>query len=512
LKENHQTKNKRIAKNTALLYFRMIFILLVSLYTTRIILKVLGVEDYGIHNVVAGTVTMLSFLTSAISSSSLRFLSFELGKRNFYQFNLTFSTSINIQILISVLVIIIFETLGLWFINSQLNIPENRLDAANWAFQFSVLTIIVAMFRVPYNSVIISFEKMNVYAYLSIIDVLLKLILVFSLEKFSNVDSLKLYSGLLFLTSLITTLLYWLYVKKYIKECFYMFVFDKKLFKKLLNFTGWNLWGNVASITYSQGILIILNIFLGPLINSAMAIAFQVKAAVRSLILNFQTAMNPQIIKSFAENEINYMHRIIFTGSKFSYYIMLIVCLPFILNMEKILDLWLLEVPDFTIILCKLVLIEVIINSISGPLMTGAQASGFIKKYQVVVGGLLLLILPISYFFISAGYPPETTLYISIIISFIAFFARLYIISPLIMLSKIQFIKQVNLPVLYITILLVGTNTIIHDFIENDFIEIFLINFVLIIFNLIIIYFIGLKKGERLFFKNQIHSILKKNR
>ena len=243
-----------------------------------------------------------------------------------------------------------------------------------------------------------------------------------------------------------------------------------------------------------------------------MAIAFQVKAAVRSLIINFQTAMNPQIIKSYAENQIDYMHRIIFTGSKFSYFIMLIICLPFILNMTNILNLWLVEIPEHTIILCKLILIEVMINSLSGPLMTSAQASGHIKKYQLVVGGLLLLILPISYIFIYLGFPPETVIYISIVISCITFFARLFIISPLIKLSKIQFIKQVNLPVLLITILLVGTNTIIHDFIENDFIEIFLINFVLIIFNLIIIYFIGLKKGERLFFKNQIHSILKNNR
>ena len=506
---SNQSNNKRIAKNTAMLYFRMILIMGVTLYMTRVVLRVLGVEDFGIYNVVGGVVTMLSFLSASMSSATQRFLSFELGKKDIPQLTRVFGMSVNIQILIALGVLLIAETLGLWFVNTQLTIPANRLVAANWVYQFSILTFIVSIISVPYNAAILTYEKMNVFAYISILEVVLKLLVVFMLEWF-GFDKLKLYAILLFSVSLIIRIIYGLYVKQNIKECRYSFFWNKKLFLTLINFAGWNLWGNMAVVTYSQGVNILLNIFFGPAINAARAIAFQINAAIRSFISNFQMAMNPQIIKSYASENNSYMHSLIFTGAKFSFFLMLLLCLPVIFNTSKILGWWLPEVPAYTVIFCRLILIDGIINSLSGTLMTGAQASGKIKLYQGVVGGLLLLILPVSYIFLYYGFSPEITLYVSISVSVVALFARLYIISPLIDLSKVRFSKEVILPAVTIACLVSIAFIFLEMFIKSGIWNFIFLNSILFIFSSCVIYFLGLKNAERLFMKSQINIIYKK--
>jgi O-antigen/teichoic acid export membrane protein len=487
----------------------MILIMGVSLYTTRIVLKVLGVEDFGIYNVVGGVVTMLAFLSSSMSSVTQRFLSFELGKKDIPQLSRVFGMSVNIQIVIALGVLFIAETLGLWFINTQLTIPGDRLIAANWVYQFSILTFIVSIVSVPYNAAILTYEKMNVFAYISVLEIVLKLLAVFILEWF-GLDKLKLYAILIFAVSLIIRIIYGVYVKRNIKDCNYSIFWDKKLFLTLINFASWNLWGNVAVVTYNQGINIMLNMFFGPAVNAARAIAYQVNAAIKSFVSNFQMAMNPQIIKSYASNNNTYMHSLIFSGAKFSYFLMLIICVPVVLSTPKILGWWLTEVPEYTIIFCRLILIDGMINSLSGPLMTGAQASGKIKLYQGVVGGLLLLILPISYAFLYFGYPPETTLYISISVGVIALVARVIIISPLIKLSKIQFLKEVLIPAFTITVLIASILMVLEQFVESGIWNFIILNSILLLLSVFIIYFIGLKSAERLFIKNQVNNISRK--
>lgn len=504
----NSSNNKRIAKNTGMLYFRMILIMGVSLYTTRVVLRILGVEDFGIYNVVGGVVTMLSFLSASMSSATQRFLSFELGRNDLPQLTRVFGMSINIQILIALGILLIAETLGLLFINTKLTIPEDRIIAANWVYQFSILTFIVSIISVPYNAAILTYEKMNVFAYISVLEGVLKLLAVFMLEWLGS-DKLKLYAILIFTVSLIIRIIYGVYVKKNITECRYSFFWNKKLFLTLINFAGWNLWGNIAVVTYTQGINIILNIFFGPVVNAARAIAYQINVALRSFVSNFQMAMNPQIIKYYAAGETMYMHSLIFSGAKFSYYLMLLICIPVILSTSQILEWWLTEVPEFTVIFCRLVLVDSIINSVSGPLMISAQASGKIKSYQTIIGGLLLLILPISYAFLYFGFPPETTLYVSIVIGLLALYVRLLILGPLIGLPKQEFFKEVLRPIIFISLIVIGLLVFLERFIRNDFWTVLGLNSILLFSCIVLIYFIGLKSTERIFLNRRLNGISK---
>lgn len=502
------TNNKRIAKNTFILYIRMFFTMGVSLYTSRIILNTLGVEDFGIYNVVGGVVTMFAFLNNAMTAGTQRFLSFDLARDNLKQFSKTFSMSINTHFVIAVIILIISETIGLWFLNTKLVIPAERLGAANWVFQFSVFALIVTVISVPYNATIIAHERMSVYAYVSIIEVALKLFIVFVLQWF-GFDKLKFYAVLVFVVALIIRIIYWLYTKRNFKECNYLFSWDKTLFKTLISYGGWNLWGNFAIVSINQGINILLNLFFGPTINAARGIAFQVNVAINGFVSNFQMALNPQIVKSFAKGDREYMHKLIFQGSKYSFFLIYILSLPIILEADTILSMWLKVVPDFTVLFCRLVLINLLIDCISGPLITAAQASGKIKKYHTIVGGFLLLVLPVSYFFLQAGFPPQTTFYVSIVISFIVLFIRLWIVHPLVGLSIKTFFLKVLMPIIFITPLAIITPAIFKYNIQDQFIRFILVAISSVLSSSILIYLLGLSKPEREFVKSKVTGILK---
>lgn len=311
--------NKRIAKNTGILYIRMLFTMVVSLYTSRIILNTLGVEDFGIYNVVGGVVMIFSFLTSSMSNAILRFLSFEIGKKDFNQLKKVFSMSINIHAIIAVTIFVIAETIGLWFLNTKLVIPEERMNAANWVFQFSIFSFMFNIMRIPYNAIIIAQERMNFYAYASIIEVILKLIIVFLLVWF-GFDKLKMYAIFVFCVTAIVWIIYITYCKRNFKETNYKYFWEKSLYKSLMNFAAWNLFGNIAVVAYSQGVNILLNIFFGPAINAARGIAFHVNSAVSGFVSGFQTSINPQIVKSYATDDKKYMQQLIFQGSKYSFF------------------------------------------------------------------------------------------------------------------------------------------------------------------------------------------------
>jgi O-antigen/teichoic acid export membrane protein len=313
--------NKRIAKNTVMLYIRMLFSMVVSLYTSRIVLNTLGVEDYGIYNVVGGIITMFSFLNGAMAAGTQRFLTFELGKNDAIQLSRVFSMSMSIHLMIALVVFVLGETLGLWFVNTQLTIPSERMAAANWVYQFSVLSAMVGIWSVPYNASIIAHERMNVYAYVSILEVILRLLIVFLLQWF-GFDKLKFYAVLVFSVSLTIRFIYGRYSKLHFSETRFKFYWNKDLFNTLVSYAGWNLWGNLAVVAHDQGVNILLNIFFGPAVNAARGIAYSVKAAVYSFVQNFQVAMNPQIIKSFASGDFKNMHQLIFQGSKFSFFLL----------------------------------------------------------------------------------------------------------------------------------------------------------------------------------------------
>lgn len=502
--------NKRIAKNTLMLYFRMILTMVVSLYTSRVVLNTLGVEDYGTYNVVGGVVTMFGFFNGAMTSATQRFLSFDIGKNDYVQLQKTFNATQIIHIGIALLIFILAETIGLWFVNTQLNLPEDRMEAARWVYHFSILSFVISVIQVPYNAVIISRERMNVYAYVSILEVLLKLFIVFMLTWIAF-DKLKLYGILLFTVSLIVASIYRIYCLKHFDETSFKIVKDKDLYKTLISYSGWNLFGNIAAVAKGQGISILLNIFFGTVVNAAQGIANQVFSAITSFVYNFQTASNPQIIKSYAAEDKTYMINLVIRTSKFSFYLLFILTLPVMLEIEYILKLWLKIVPDYTAVFTILILINALIDTASGPLMTSLQATGKIKVYQSVVGILLILILPISYLFFKLGFSAESTFFVSISIAIIAFAFRIQLTKKHIPEFSIKlFLQEIilrNIPVVLFSVLIPG---LIRISMQAGFARLMMVTFTSLTISFIFIYLMGLKRNERAFVKDAMTVFVSK--
>lgn len=447
--------NKRIARNTILLYVRQIFTMMVSLYTSRIILNTLGINDYGIYNVVGGIVLMLSFINNTMASASQRFLAYDLTRSSAKQLKETFSLTMFSYLIIALFALILCESIAVWFLNSKMNIPTERIEAANWVLQFSIFSFIVNILTTPYLSVIIAREKMDVYAYASIGDVLLKLSVVFILV-YIPFDKLKLYSTLIFLCTLIMAIFYSTYCIKHFEESKYIFYYNKSRLKEMFSFAWWNTLGSLANVLRSQGINILLNIFFSPAVNAARAIAFQVNTAITNFSTNFYTAVRPQIIKSYAADDLGGMFRLIFSSSRFAFYLLFIISLPILLETEVILNLWLKVSPEYSSLFVRLVVINSLMEVLSLPLVNGLQAAGKIKTYQLLISTIYLLNIPISYFFLKIGWPPETTMYINIIIVLICFIPRLIICKHVIRLPVKSYIKEVLIKIVIVVAISIG--------------------------------------------------------
>lgn len=440
------SSNKRIAKNTFILYLRMIFILCVGLYTSRIVLNTLGVEDYGIYNVVGGFVAFFSFLNGAMATATQRFITFELARGNIERQITTFSTAAIIHIAIAALIVIAAETIGLWFVCNKLIIPEERFSAAIWVYQFSILTMFVSIVSIPYNAAIIAHEKMSAFAYISILDTVLKLVIVLLLTIVSF-DKLIFYAALLFGISLLDRLIYGIYCKRHFAETRVKLIFDKNLFREMTNIAGWSLFGNIAGVFYTQGLNVLLNMFFGPAVNAARAIAVTIQGVITGFVSNFQMALNPQITKSYAVGDLHRMHSLIFASSKYSFFLLLLIALPIMVETQTILTLWLKIVPGHTIWFTRLMLCILLIDALSNPLMISSQAVGRVKIYQSVVGGLMLLILPIAYIALKLGGNPEMVFIVHLLIAILALIARVVIVGRMIAFSFVSYARKVLLPV-----------------------------------------------------------------
>lgn len=505
--QSYAVNNKRIAKNTMLLYFRMMLNMIVSLYTSRIVLEVLGVEDFGIYNVVGGVVMMFSFLNSAMSSATQRYLSFELGRGDFEALKKVFNITVNIHFLIAIVIVLLAETIGLWFLNTKLNIPETRMLAANWVYQFSIGTFFMTIISVPYNAAIISHERMNIYAYISIIEVFSKLLVVYLIKVLGG-DKLAIYAGSLFAVATILRVIYRFYCRRNFKECHYFWIWDKDKYKELLSYAGWTLWGSFAFVLTDQGINILLNIFFGPIVNASRGIAYQVNSAIISFVGNFQLALNPQIVKSYASEQSEYMQKLIFQGSRLSFYMLLILTLPVIYQTKFLLSWWLKEVPEYTILFTQLVLINALIHSLSGTLMIAVQATGRIKMYQSIVGGILLLNVPISYVLLKIGFDSVIVFYVMISISIIATFSRLIILEKLNILTVMSFVRNVVLNIVVVSIIVVSIFNVILPYIQLQESIKFLIHSILIVtITGITILVIGINREERNWLKKKIRVV-----
>lgn len=434
--------SKRIAKNTLLLYIRTFMIMAITLYTSRVVLNVLGVENYGIYNVVGGVVAMFSVISGSLSSAISRFITFELGCGNIERLKSVFSTSINIQIAISLVVFIVGESVGTWFLNYEMNIPSDRLVAANWVLHCSLLTFVINLISIPYNACIIAHEHMKAFAYVSILEAVLKLAVVYALLS-SPFDKLSTYAVLLVIVAVVIRITYGIYCKRHFYECNYRYVYDKLIIREMTSFAGWSFFGNCAYIFNTQGVNILINLFFGVTVNAARGIATQLNAAVMQFVNNFTIAINPQITKSYASGDRKYMFMLVCRGAKYSYFLLFVFVVPFVLETEAILTMWLKVVPEYTPVFMRLAMFGSLATLLGNSMMTAASATGKIRKYQLWVTTVGCLVFPLTWMAFKLGYPAIITYVIYIAIYMLLIFVRLHILKGLLDFPVIPFIRQV---------------------------------------------------------------------
>lgn len=446
MSDNSQN-NKRIAKNTLMLYIRMFFIMAVSLYTSRVILNTLGVEDYGIYNVVGGVITMLSFVNSSLSGAGARFITYSLGQGNEEEQKQVFSTVLLIHYILAIFIIIIAETVGLWFVSNKLVIPENRMVASMWVYQCSIITSVISIISAPFNSLIIAYEKMSAFAYITILEVILKLVIVFLLV-YIPFDKLIIYAILLMLVQVIIRLTYTAYCKKNFIETGAKIRFYPKLLKQIASYACWTLNGNLAIVANTQGINILLNLFFGPAVNAARGIAVQVQSAIMTFVNNFQTAVNPQIIKSYAAHELQYMHTLILQSTKFGFFLVLLIAFPVIFCIKPILQIWLGIVPEHTDSFVIIMLVIGLITPMRVALINAIHATGDIKKFQMYEGTALLLTLPIAYTLLKfLNITPEMVMFTYLGVEIFTQLIRIWIVLPKINMQYSYYFSNVFKPV-----------------------------------------------------------------
>ena len=502
-------QNKRIVKNTLMLYFRMLLIMFVSLYTSRVTLKALGITDYGLYNVLAGSIVIFSFINNSLATATTRFITFHLDRKNLNDIREVFSTSIQIHLFISLIVILLSEVIGVWGINNILNIPTNRIFACNIVFQIVIFSAITSILQSPFGALIISNEKMNIYAYVGIIDAISKLAIALFIT-ITPYDKLITFSVLQFIVASGIFGFYYFYCKRAFNSIFYISIKrNRKLIKDMLGFSSWNLLGSTAIMLKNQGVNILINIFFGPAINAANGIAYQVNSAVFQFSNNFTTAINPQIIKSYATNERERMQKLIIRGGKFSFFLLLFLSIPIILETNYLLTLWLGSFPTYTITFTRIVLFLTLVECFNYSIGCAIQATGNIRNYQIIISGINLLIFPLSYIFYKIGAPPQSALIVSLSISICLLFIRLYFIKHQLGFSPTIFFKEVYCKSFLVLAICLPIPYCVSTFLDESFLRLFITTAIVFIVNTITIYKIGLSIDERKFIVNNIKNKLR---
>lgn len=495
------SNNKRIAKNTLFLYFRQLLVMAVSLYTVRAVLAELGAEDYGIYNVVGGFVAMFAIISGNMASVINRFIMIEIGKNDMERAARIFSTSVFILLFFSILVCIGLETFGVWFLNTKMDIPNERMVAANWALQFSLLTFVINLMSVPYNAVIIAHERMSTFALISILEVTLKLAIVFVLE-WIPFDKLITFACLTALVALVIRAVYAIYCKHHFEESRFKFIFDKGLLREMLGFTGWAFCGNAAILLKDQGVNVLLNLFCGPVVNAARGIAMQVNAAVYSFVSNFIMASRPQIIKNHATGNLPVMHTQIIKSGKFGFFILLIILLPLCSNIDYLLGLWLVDVPAHTANFVVLILLYSLLECFVTPISIGVFAQGEIKAYEIALCIIYAINFIASYVCLELDMAPETVFMLNI-------FFKACVLVALLVHSKTKyafpvrgFLKQCILPSVEVFVLSGCMVRFVPWNVTENFFTFLLHALVIVFCTSLVIFVIGMTKGEKLFLKN----------
>lgn len=504
---DQSANNKRIAKNTLMLYIRMFFTMGISLFTSRVILQTLGVEDYGVYSVVGGIITMFTFINGGMVSATQRFLTFEIGKGNLSQLKKIFSTSLQIHAIIALIIVILGETVGLWFLYEKLVIPADRMTAALWVYQCSVIACVVNIMSVPYNADIIAHEEMSAFAYISVLEVSLKLLIVYVLH-ITPWDKLISYAVLILNVQVIICFVYARYCRKHFEESHYHHHFDKSLFKEMFSFAGWSFWGNLANVLYTQGLNIMLNIFFGPIVNAARGISVQVQTAVHGFAGNFQMALNPQITKNYAMGHLTQMHSLMFRSARFSFFLLYLLALPILLETDYILTIWLKTPPSEAFVFTQWMIIISLHSTITSPCVAANKATGKVKVYQIVVGGILLMILPISYVVVKSGAPAYSVFIVHFFMEIVAQIARMYMLRKLIDMPMTAYLQHIYRPV----IMVVALSCILPIYVHHQFPE-GLVRFLVVGVTCVLsvggtAFIVGLTKDERNFFLDKAFKLL----
>lgn len=502
--------NKRIAKNTLLLYVRMLFTMAIGLYTGRVVLNTLGVTDYGIYNVVGGVIAMLGFLTGSMSAASSRFITYDLGKGDMAVMKKTFGNILSIHFILAGIILFFGETIGLWFVLNKLQIPADRMTAALWVYQFSVFTSILSVISVPYNAAIIAHERMRAFAYIGIIDAVLKLLIVYMLLVIPF-DKLKVYALLFFCIQVFDRVVYGVYCTRHFMETKAKPTFDGKLFKEIFSFAAWTMNGNLAVIGYTQGINILLNMFFGPAVNAARGVAVQVQGVVQNFCNNFQMALNPQLTKSYAQNDLQHMHQLLKVSSKFSFFMLFFISLPLMFEAPLVLKWWLGIVPEHTVNFLRLILCSSMLITLSNPLVVSVHATGRIKRFQAIEGAMLLCIVPIAYLLLKLfGVAPEYVFCVHIVVEACTQYARIRIVLPMIGMRVVEYVKEVVAPLVKVVVLAPILPLLVYHLTEPSVATFFLVCVVSVLSVSACVYFIGCTKREQEFANKKISAIILK--
>lgn len=505
----NSTNKKRIAKNTFMLYIRMLFLMIVNLYTSRVILQALGVEDYGVYNAIAGFIAMFSMVSSAIAGAISRFITFVLGQGDKDKLKKVFSTAIIIQLTLATIVVVLVEAVGVWFLNTHMTIPDGREVAANWVLQFALVTFVLNLWSTPYNAALIAHEKMAAFAYIGIFEGVANLIIAF-MVMYSPFDRLIVYGAFICLIALITRMIYNGYCKKHFDECIFKWTFDYNPFKEMFSFAGWNFIGSISGLLRDQGINILFNVFCGPIINAARGLAIQVQTAVFKFSSNFYVAVQPQITKSYASDNVDESHDLVLRSSRFAFLLLTALIVPLITETDFILQLWLKEVPAHTTAFVQIILLCTLIDSLSTPLIYLMLATGNIKRYQIVVGLFNFINFPVAWIILYCGGSPELAQLSIIFFSLGALILRISMLRPLTHFPVRDFMVSTVSRCLFIVTICFIVSLTISQKMDNGLSR-FILNFSVTELTLgILLLTIGLNTGEKKFIFEKVNAFINK--
>ena len=504
---NSVADSRRVAKNTVILYCRMFFLMFISLFTSRVVLNTLGVTNFGVYNVVGGLVSMFSILSTSITNSISRFLTYEIGRGTTDRLNRVFCTSVNVMFLLCIVVVLAIEVIGIWFLNHKMDIPSDRMSAAHWVLQCSTLTFCFGLLSTPYNAAIVAHEKMSAFAYISIFEAALRLVVVYMLY-ISSFDKLKTYAVLLLVVSILIRFIYASYSKRHFKECTYHLVHDRFLLKDMLGFAGWSFFGNTAWILNTQGVNMLINVFFGVTLNAARGIATQVEGVVLRFVDGFMTSLNPQITKTYAAGQVEEMHKLICRGAKFSFFLVLFFALPICLETKQILTLWLKLVPDYSVAFVRLTFISTVCTLLGNTLVTAQYATGKIRRYQIVITLCGFWVFPLTWLAFYLGLSPMFAYIIYATVYFILIFVRIYLVKDLIHLPWQTYTKEVVLKTLLIACLAAVIPYGLYSIMPESILRLFLV----VVFSwfsvVLLVYSIGVNPTERIYLLGIVRKYL----